>query len=91
MGLLSARGMSTRAIAPVAGVTRQGVSKALKKVATELPPEPPAWRVHRSADAELKMQGPWKPSHQGASMAYRVWIGACEDQGVIEPGGDHLG
>ena len=47
VSLLSAQGMSTRAIAPVVGVTQQAVSKSLHQVTTALSPEPqdqePAW------------------------------------------------
>lgn len=56
VSLLSAQGMSTRAIAPVVGVTRQAVSKALHQVATELPPEPQDQRVGTMPPASFTVE-----------------------------------
>lgn len=40
VGMLANAGMSQRAIAPVVGVTQQGVSKIARQVTTQLSPEP---------------------------------------------------
>ncbi len=73
VGMLSAQGMSTRAIAPAVGVSQQAVSKTLRRpeVTTGLSPEPkgtgftPGWRpsdqlreAERNGNRIIKLTGP---------------------------------
>ena len=64
VSLLSAQGMSTRAIAPVVGVTGQRVRQIVSEVASDLPPETPAAEPRRQVvpDVPPEPQDPPRPS-----------------------------
>lgn len=60
VGVLSAEGMSTRAIAPVVGVSGQRVRQIVAEVASDLPPEPE--RIDRETGEVLEPK-PVAPTH----------------------------